>query len=309
MAAPSDLRSLGERIEGLLDASAAGGPAARERAEELVRLVVELYGSGLERVLEIVHDAGALDDRLLDRLTDDDLVASLLLVHGLHPYAVEERVARALEKVRPYLGSHGGDVELIDVTEEGVVQLRMLGSCDGCPSSSVTLKLAVEGAIEAAAPEIVRIEVDTPTANSTAPVGGFIPVTALTSRLRAGDAGGDSTPAWTPLEGLEDLTAGGIRQVQVGEITAVVCRIGSELYAYRDRCPACGSSLAAAVVERALGAARGSAILTCPGCRGHYDVVQAGRGMGESTPDHLEPLPLLVRDGVVNVAVASPVPA
>jgi len=309
MASPSDLRSFGERVEGLLNASAAGGPVARERAEELVRLVVELYGSGLERVLEIVHDAGALDDRLLDRLTDDDLVASLMLVHGLHPYAVEERVARALEKVRPYLGSHGGDVELLDVTEEGVVQLRMLGSCDGCPSSSVTLKLAVEGAIEAAAPEIVRIEVDTPTADSAAPVAGFIPVDALTSRLRAGDAGAYSTPAWQPLSGLEELAAGAVRQVQVGGIMAVVCRIGTELYAYRDRCPACGSSLAAAVIERALGAARGSAILTCPGCRGHYDVVQAGRGVGESTSDHLEPLPLLVRDGVVNVAVASPVPA
>lgn len=307
MASPSDLHSFGERIEGLLEASAAGGPVARERAEELVRLVVELYGSGLERVLEIVHDAGALDDRLLDRLTDDDLVASLLLVHGLHPYAVEERVARALEKVRPYLGSHGGDVELLDVTDEGVVRLRMLGSCDGCPSSSVTLKLAVEGAIEAAAPEIVRIEVDTPAAAS--PVAGLIPVDALTARLRANDVVGESAPAWQPLDGLSDLAAGALRQVQVGGITAIVCRIGAELYAYRDRCAACGSSLADAVVERALGAARGSAILTCPGCRAHYDVVQAGRGADAASSHHLEPLPLLVRDGAVTVAVASPVPA
>ena len=71
-------------------------------------------------------------------------MASLLLVHGLHPYDVETRVARALDGVRPYLGSHGGDVELLGVTDDGVVRLRLLGSCDGCPSSSVTLKLAVE---------------------------------------------------------------------------------------------------------------------------------------------------------------------
>ena len=66
--------------------------------------------------------------------------------------------------MRPYLGSHGGDVELLDVTADGVVRLRMLGSCDGCPSSAVTLKLAVEGAIEAAAPEITAIEVEEPAA-------------------------------------------------------------------------------------------------------------------------------------------------
>ena len=99
-----DLRATGERIEALLDAASAGGRVARERAEELVRLVVDLYGAGLERLLEIVHESGRLDDELLDRLAADDLVASLLLVHGLHPYDVETRVARALDGVRPYLG-------------------------------------------------------------------------------------------------------------------------------------------------------------------------------------------------------------
>jgi hypothetical protein len=105
-----DPAATGERIERLLEASAAAGPIARERAEELVRLVVELYGAGLERVLELAYDAGALDDDLLASLAGDELVSSLLLVHGLHPYGVEERVQRALDDVRPYLGSHGGDV-------------------------------------------------------------------------------------------------------------------------------------------------------------------------------------------------------
>ena len=112
MTAP-DLRGTGDRIEVLLEAASTGGRVARERAEELVRLVVDLYGAGLERVLEIVHEAGRLDDELLDRLVADDLVASLLAVHGLHPDDVGTRVARALDGVRPYLGSHGGDVELV----------------------------------------------------------------------------------------------------------------------------------------------------------------------------------------------------
>lgn len=183
-----DARAAGERIERLLDAAAASGPLARERAEDLVRLVAEMYGAGLERVLELAYDAGALSDELLDQLAADDLVGSLLLVHGLHPYAVEERVARALDHVRPYLGTHGGDVELIGVTDDGVVRLRMLGSCDGCASSAVTLDVAVKDAIEAAAPEIIRIDVVEDTAAPLVPA--LISVDSLTSRLHQTNSSG-----------------------------------------------------------------------------------------------------------------------
>lgn len=128
---------------------------ARDRAEQLVREVVELYGAGLQRVLEIIGDR---DDDLVERLAADELVASLLLVNGLHPHDVETRVATALDSVRPYLGSHGGDVELLGVVN-GVVRLRLTGSCQSCPSSAVTLELAVKDAVLAAAPETVDIEV------------------------------------------------------------------------------------------------------------------------------------------------------
>ena len=65
----------------------------------------------------------------------------------------------ALEEVRPYLESHGGDVELLAV-EDGVVRLRMQGSCSGCPSSAMTLKLAIEDAIRKHAPEVEQIEAE-----------------------------------------------------------------------------------------------------------------------------------------------------
>ena len=155
----NELRAAGDRIETLMGELAAAGPAVRGRAEELVRLLMRLYGAGLERILTAVDDAGQAAGPIFARLAADDLVASLLVLHDLHPLDLETRVGRALDHVRPYLGSHGGDVKLLGV-EEGVVRLRLEGSCHGCPSSTVTMKLAIEKAIEEAAPEIVRIAVE-----------------------------------------------------------------------------------------------------------------------------------------------------
>lgn len=299
--APSvDVRSVGERIERLLDASAAAGPLARERAEELVRLVVELYGAGLERVLDLAYDAGVLDDGLLGAMADDELVSGLLLVHGLHPYPVEDRVARALDQVRPYMGTHGGDVELIEVTADGVARLRMLGSCDGCASSAVTLDLAVREAVEAVAPEVVRIEV---VEEKTGPArsGGLIPVDALTSRLHRETGAGAGQ--WESIGRLDDLPAGPLWALCAGGLELVVCRVGDSLFAYRDCCASCGAGLADASVEPRLGLA-GSAVLTCAKCRKHFDIRRAGAGIDDESV-HLEPLPLLERDGMIEVAVPS----
>jgi Fe-S cluster biogenesis protein NfuA len=150
-----DLRAVGTRIEELLgQIRSVGDPATAEIAEEIVRLVVELYGAGLERTVEL---AGP---EVLERLVEDELVASLLVLHGLHPKDTETRVVEALDQVRPYLGSHAGGVELVGVEPDGVVRLRLEGSCDGCPSSTMTVKLAIERAIEEAAPEVTAVEVE-----------------------------------------------------------------------------------------------------------------------------------------------------
>jgi Fe-S cluster biogenesis protein NfuA len=120
---------------------------------------MRLYGAGLERILTVVDDAGAAATPIFARLAADDLVASLLVLHDLHPLDLATRIGRALDHVRPYLASHGGDVTLLSL-EDGVARLRLEGSCHGCPSSTVTMKLAIEKAIEEAAPEILRLEVE-----------------------------------------------------------------------------------------------------------------------------------------------------
>lgn len=301
MSAAPGPAATGERIEHLLEASSAAGPVARERSEELVRLVVELYGAGLERLLEIAHDAGALDDDLLAALAGDELVSSLLIVHGLHPYGVEERVERALEGVRPYLGSHGGDVRLLEVTDSGVVRLALLGSCDGCASSAVTLELAVDDAIRAAAPEVVRIDVE----EAPRAAGGVIPVESLTARLRPAEPA--TGVAWSAAATVDELTVGALHRTTVAGLDLLLCRLLSGVYAYRDRCAACGATFEGAGLQRAP-ATPGSAVLTCRACGAHYDVRRAGADL-EQDGRHLEPVPLLERDGVVEVAVRVPVPA
>lgn len=156
----SNLRQTGARVEELIDGfRSAADPKAQARAEELARLLVEFYGAGLARTLEIVgeHPAGA---ELMSQFADDELVASLLVLHGLHPLSVEERVQAALAKVRPFLGLHAGDVEFLGIDDVGMARLRLAGSCHGCPSSTITVRNAIELAIQEAAPELAGIEVE-----------------------------------------------------------------------------------------------------------------------------------------------------
>jgi Fe-S cluster biogenesis protein NfuA/nitrite reductase/ring-hydroxylating ferredoxin subunit len=292
-------RSAGDRIQTLLDATSAGGTVARERAEQLVREVVELYGAGLARIVATIGDQA--DAGMLDRLAADDLVASLLLVHGLHPHDVHRRVSDALDQVRPYLGSHGGDVHLLDIVGD-TVQLQFAGSCKSCPSSAVTLELAVEDAIRAAAPEISSIELVTP--ESAAAV---IPAASLLAQVHS-RAQPNSGATWHPVPDLADLAAGEVGGFSVDGVVVLACRVGDQLYAYRDHCPACDGSLAGAVLHRR--AAGGDPVLRCPRCHAHFDVVHAGAGLDDGPQRHLDPIPLLVRDGVLSLAVpAEPIGA
>jgi Fe-S cluster biogenesis protein NfuA len=149
-----------ERLEVLIqDIEELPDPTARAHARELVQSILGFHGVVLARLLDRIVEIGEPGRTLLDALATDQPVSSLLLLYGLHPHSLESRVEHALERVRPYLRSHGGNVELLGIAE-GVVRLRMLGSCNGCASSSLTFKLAIEEAIYAAAPDAVAIEVE-----------------------------------------------------------------------------------------------------------------------------------------------------
>ena len=132
---------------------------ARNQARELAQTLLDFHGTALGRLLERVADMGEQGRALIASLADDEIVSSLLLLYGLHPLDTATRVEQALERVRPLLRGHHGDVELEGVVD-GVVRLRMQGTCNGCPSSALTLKNAIEEAIYAAAPDVEAIQVE-----------------------------------------------------------------------------------------------------------------------------------------------------
>ena len=157
---PQAPEELVERVQDLLGSlDDIADPFAQQRVQELIGAVLELYGAGLDRILGVINDAGEPGLPIREALLEDGIVASLLLIHGLFPVPLEERVIEALDSVRPFLASHGGNVELLSV-QDGVARLQLQGSCNGCPSSAATLEHALREAIDAAAPDLLGLEVE-----------------------------------------------------------------------------------------------------------------------------------------------------
>lgn len=292
MAQAKNLRAVGDRIEELTkEFGQLSDARMRDRAEELVCLVIELYGGAFARILEIAGEKEPAGETLVERLAADDLVSSLLILHGLHPLDIEARITRALDHVRPYLGSHGGDVKLLGVND-GVVQLRLEGSCHGCPSSTVTMKLAVEKAIEEAAPEVIRIEVEGANQPAMAPPfeAGVAPASSEPPAQEAQIPSGE----WVALRDMPEFAGGDLAATEAAGIKVIVCRVGESFYAYQDSCPSCGGTLRGGTLR--------ASILTCPSCGRGYDVRRAGQCM-DASELHMEPLPLLANPGGIRIAV------
>ncbi len=191
---PGSLPDGMDRIEELV-AGIDAAPDAKLRADALalVQLLLDLHRQGLARILEIAsrpagqngsgvngsHANGSGTNgpgSLIQRLAADERVAPLLMLHDLHPIDLATRVEQALEKVRPLLRSHGGDVELVELVD-GVAKLKLEGSCHGCPSSSLTLRNAIEEAILEFAPDVARLEVSGVVEEQ--PTTGFVPLEAI----------------------------------------------------------------------------------------------------------------------------------
>ncbi|HEY3663421.1 MAG TPA: NifU family protein [Chthoniobacterales bacterium] len=170
------------RVEELIAAlESSPDSAMREQARELIQSLLDLHGTGLERILGVVYDSGIGGSSVIDELGRDSLVSGLLLLHGLHPLDLETRVRNAIEEVKPRLGLHGGSVDLLGVTSEGRVQLKLQGNCHECPSSRLTLRFSIEEALYAAAPDLTGLDVEgLPEEQAVAAPNGAAPVPKFT---------------------------------------------------------------------------------------------------------------------------------
>lgn len=157
-AAPVDVERTGRRVEEVLDRlTASGDPAAASAAEELVRSLMDFYGAGLARILHLLSAAPGNPSA---ELLGDELVASLLVLHDLHPEDRDTRIARALDTVR----DHTLEVRDFEETSGTLrVRARAGGGC-GC-GSGADARQAAEAALACFAPEVRAVEVE------SAPVG------------------------------------------------------------------------------------------------------------------------------------------
>ncbi|MGI8413968.1 MAG: NifU family protein [Solirubrobacteraceae bacterium] len=279
-----------------------GDPATRGIAEDLVAALVQTYGVGLERILDALFAAGDDGERIAAGLAEDPLVSTLLLIHDLHPVPLEDRVQGALESVRPYMESHGGNVELLSL-QNGVARINLQGSCSDCSASAVTLELAIKQALEEAAPDLEALEV---TGVAAQTMGG----TGLPMVTGSADPGAQATglelpvimspppapPAWFEVDSVAGLRDGAIVPVTVAGNDLFVANVEGTLLAYHDLCPGCQGSLHEG--ELVTGA------LTCAHCARSFFLPRAGRSMDDDKLQ-LEPVPLLSEQGHVKVALAA----
>jgi Fe-S cluster biogenesis protein NfuA/nitrite reductase/ring-hydroxylating ferredoxin subunit len=295
------------RVQELQSAvESAGESPPPELLEALLSSVVQMYGAGLERILAALAADGEDGRRIAAGLTEDPLVATLLLVHDLHPVPLADRVQAALDSVRPYMESHGGNVELLSL-EHGVARIHLRGSCSSCSASSVTLELAIKQALEEAAPDLAGLEVEgmepeivggialpmVPNSGTGGPVPADPGHGSIELPIAA--SGPVTAPSWFELESFGELEVGALAAVAVAGRELVIANVEGTLLAYRNSCAGCGAPLQEGTLR--------AGALTCPRCARSFSLPRAGRSLGDDGIQ-LEPVPLLRQQESVKVALA-----
>ncbi|HEX3797130.1 MAG TPA: NifU family protein [Verrucomicrobiae bacterium] len=271
-----ETKSRGRRIQELTGKiSSLQDTQARELLRECLESVLELHEDGLRRIMQLLKNAGAAGRELSDGLLRDGVIRGLLLIHGLHPVPLEKRLLEALDRVRPFMQSQGGNVELITF-ENNHARLRVRSECQDFPSSSLTMELAVREAVEEACPDLLRFEVEAVLMQP--PIAGVAPTEPL---------------HWIVLEDLGELDEGEMRSIELEDAPVLVVKTGGNLYAYRNLCPACGTRLDEGTLKLN--------ILKCR--RGHeFDARRAGM-CPHRREIHLELFPLLTANDAVKISV------
>lgn len=262
-------------------------PEARDAALALQQAIEAFHRPALVHIVRTLRD-DPRGKELLFELVDDPDVHAMFALHGIVRPDPTTRAARALATVRPYLQSHGGDVELVRI-EGDTAFVRLHGSCSGCSMSAVTLREGVEEALVRMVDEIARVEVldDEPTA-------AFIPVSAIGRKPGAADTGWVSTIAANDVADgsmvrfdVEIAPAAGDDAAQVDSF--VLINHDGRISVFRNECVHQGRSLD--------GGSLVDGVITCPWHGFRFD---AGSGECISAPNaQLAPIPTRIDDGHV----------
>ncbi len=276
-AAADDLESLARRVDqAIVDAQELDAPA-REKALALKDAIEAFHKAGLVKIVRALR-ADPRGKELLFALLDEPEIYVLFLMHGIVQADVTTRVHRAIEQVRPYLQSHGGDVALVSVATDRV-QIRLLGACNGCSMSAATLRGIVEEALREHAPEVAQLEV-----LPTDPAPAIIALDRI-SVVTHEEAG------WVRGPALSEIVEGRPYRLDLEACSVVVLKYGERLIAFRNACAHQGLPLDGGIVDVNAGT------ITCPWHGWCYDGTS-----GEClTVPHaqLESFPLRVEDGAV----------
>ena len=179
----SEFQTHAEQIEQLVErVSALSDENARTVALELLQSLMDLHGAALSRVVEVLSSSGEGGRSSLARLGGDPLICGLLVLYGIHPVALEDRVNGAIEKIGPQLRKQSGTVQLLGIAN-GVVRIKVQSSGQGCGSSSDALKSIAEQAILEAAPEVVEVVAEGVPSSSS----GFVALNMIQSASKEGN--------------------------------------------------------------------------------------------------------------------------
>jgi Fe-S cluster biogenesis protein NfuA/nitrite reductase/ring-hydroxylating ferredoxin subunit len=281
----SKLDQLAERADRALADVRALPKEAQTTALALKAALDDLYKLGLTRIVQRLKEDGRGKELLFD-LVDDPAVYALLTMHGIVREDLRAQASRVLETVRPYMQSHGGDVELVDVTQNTVF-VRLAGSCNGCSLSAVTLRGTVEEAFREHMPQIQSVEV---VPNEPEPKAGFVPLDTLSAPPKP-------EPGWAVGPSASTVMEAEPFRWDVEGTSIVLVRFRNRLQAYRNECAHLGMALDGGHIDPETG------VLTCPWHGFRYN---CSNGECLTVPQaQLEALPLRVENGRILVRIAS----
>ncbi len=308
----AEFQAVGQQLDALVQAfEALPFPEVREMAFDMLQTVDTMHREALWRLVAFLHAHG--QGELLDHAAEDPIIRTLLLLYDLVPSEERTQAEAALDLVRPYIQSHGGEIEVLQI-EDGVVHVRLSGACHGCAGSAMTLKRGVETALRQGFPGFRGMEVHEPDVKAVPAVApgiakGQLDIIPLTPVGRAATPGGASIPptparpqapyqvrrpVFKTIARVADVPAGTMRAFDVDSARVLIANVAGEFYAVWNSCPGSMAPLDLGSFS--------PPIVVCPWHNDAFDI-RTGKRSDGAQGEGLAVLPIAVVGDTIQLAV------